>query len=108
MCHLAVALLFRGMCNLQIYLIIIIFSSFEFANNEYVNDLACISLETASTESGSKDFIVVGTTIDRGEDLAARGAVSPLPLIVFIFALQIGFFIFPSPCLLSSQKMHSF
>ncbi|KAF9057003.1 CPSF A subunit region-domain-containing protein [Panaeolus papilionaceus] len=47
---------------------------FEFTNNEYVNDLACISLETASTESGSKDFIVVGTTIDRGEDLAARGA----------------------------------
>ena len=38
--------------------------------------MACITLETASTESGSKDFIVVGTTVDRGEDLAARGAVS--------------------------------
>ncbi len=38
--------------------------------------MACVTLETASTESGSKDFIVVGTTIDRGEDLAAKGAVS--------------------------------
>lgn len=38
--------------------------------------MACVTLETASTESGNKDFIVVGTTIDRGEDLAAKGAVS--------------------------------
>lgn len=52
-----------------------IYHSFEFATNEYINDLACVTLETASTESGSKDFIVVGTTIDRGEDLAAKGAV---------------------------------
>ena len=49
---------------------------FEFATNEYVNDLACVQLETSSTETGSKDFIAVGTTIDRGEDLAAKGAVS--------------------------------
>ncbi|PPR02156.1 hypothetical protein CVT26_012117 [Gymnopilus dilepis] len=47
---------------------------FEFATNEYVNDLACVQLETSSTETGSKDFIAVGTTIDRGEDLAAKGA----------------------------------
>ncbi|KAF8970332.1 CPSF A subunit region-domain-containing protein [Flammula alnicola] len=47
---------------------------FEFATNEYINDMACVTLETSSTESGSKDFIVVGTTIDRGEDLAAKGA----------------------------------
>ena len=60
---------------------------FEFATNEYINDLACVTLETASTESGSKDFIVVGTTIDRGEDLAAKGAVRaslcPFSLIYF-------------------------
>lgn len=47
---------------------------FEFATNEYINDVACVTLETAGTEVGSKDFIAVGTTIDRGEDLAARGA----------------------------------
>ncbi|KAF4616622.1 hypothetical protein D9613_008890 [Agrocybe pediades] len=47
---------------------------FEFATNEYINDLACVTLETSSTESGSKDFIAVGTTIDRGEDLAVKGA----------------------------------
>ncbi|KAF8191243.1 CPSF A subunit region-domain-containing protein [Pholiota molesta] len=47
---------------------------FEFATNEYINDMACVTLETSSTESGSKDFIVVGTTINRGEDLAAKGA----------------------------------
>jgi len=33
-------------------------------------------LETLSTESGSRDFIAVGTGIDRGEDLAVKGAVS--------------------------------
>jgi cleavage and polyadenylation specificity factor subunit 1 len=49
--------------------------SFEFATNEYVNDMTCVTLETSSTESGIKDFIAVGTTIDRGEDLAAKGAV---------------------------------
>ncbi|CAA7257397.1 unnamed protein product [Cyclocybe aegerita] len=47
---------------------------FEFATNEFVNDMACVTLETASTETGSKEFIVVGTTIDRGEDLAVKGA----------------------------------
>ncbi|KAF9527699.1 CPSF A subunit region-domain-containing protein [Crepidotus variabilis] len=47
---------------------------YEFATNEYINDMTCMTLETASTESGSKDFIVVGTTVNRGEDLAAKGA----------------------------------
>ncbi|KAF8816784.1 hypothetical protein BYT27DRAFT_7181242 [Phlegmacium glaucopus] len=47
---------------------------FEFATNEYVNDMSIVTLETSSTESGIKDFIAVGTTIDRGEDLAAKGA----------------------------------
>ncbi|KAG2003702.1 cleavage factor protein [Coprinopsis cinerea AmutBmut pab1-1] len=47
---------------------------FEFATNEYINDISIVTLETAATETGSKDFIAVGTTIDRGEDLAAKGA----------------------------------
>lgn len=47
--------------------------------NEFVNDMTVITLETSSTESGSKDFIAVGTTINRGEDLAAKGAVSLSP-----------------------------
>ena len=48
---------------------------YEFAPNEFVNSLACVALETLSTESGHKDFIAVGTTINRGEDLAVKGAV---------------------------------
>ncbi|KAL0062576.1 mRNA cleavage and polyadenylation factor subunit [Marasmius tenuissimus] len=47
---------------------------YEFANNEVVNAVACVTLETSSTESGSKEFIAVGTTINRGEDLAVKGA----------------------------------
>ncbi|KAH7925063.1 hypothetical protein BV22DRAFT_1119797 [Leucogyrophana mollusca] len=47
---------------------------FEFAPNEYVNALECVTLESLSTESGNRDFIAVGTTIDRGEDLAVKGA----------------------------------
>ena len=50
-------------------------SRYEFAPNEFVNSLACVALETLSTESGHKDFIAVGTTINRGEDLAVKGAV---------------------------------
>lgn len=64
-------------------------SRYEFAPNEFVNSLACVALETVSTESGHKDFIAVGTTINRGEDLAVKGAVSfryakylPLPLLI--------------------------
>ncbi|KAF9235610.1 CPSF A subunit region-domain-containing protein [Melanogaster broomeanus] len=47
---------------------------YEFAPNEYVNAVECVTLETISTESGTRDFIAVGTTIDRGEDLAVKGA----------------------------------
>lgn len=49
--------------------------SYEFATNEYINAMAIVTLETSSTDNGSKDFIAVGTTINRGEDLAAKGAV---------------------------------
>jgi len=48
---------------------------YEFAPNEFVNALEIVTLETSSTESGTKDFIAVGTTINRGEDLAVKGAV---------------------------------
>lgn len=51
-------------------------NSYEFTTNEFINDMASVTLETASTESGVKNFVVVGTTINRGEDLAAKGAVS--------------------------------
>jgi len=63
---------------------------FEFATNEYINDIAIVTLETAATETGLKDFIAVGTTIDRGEDLAAKGAVSLLllPLCGFAHVLR--------------------
>ncbi|KAJ7057084.1 CPSF A subunit region-domain-containing protein [Mycena amicta] len=46
---------------------------FEFSTNEFITALAIVTLETSSTESGSKEFIAVGTTINRGEDLAAKG-----------------------------------
>lgn len=49
---------------------------YEFAQNEFVNALESVTLETLSTESGTKDFLAVGTTINRGEDLAVKGAVS--------------------------------
>ena len=51
--------------------------SYEFATNEFVNAVECVALETDSTEAGVKDYIAVGTTINRGEDLAAKGCVSP-------------------------------
>lgn len=52
-------------------------TSYEFLPNEFICAMDCVTLETQSTESGTKDFIVVGTTVNRGEDLAVRGAVSP-------------------------------
>ncbi|PIL30998.1 hypothetical protein GSI_05691 [Ganoderma sinense ZZ0214-1] len=48
---------------------------YEFAANEFVSCVVSVPLETMSTESGMKDFIAVGTTINRGEDLAVKGAV---------------------------------
>lgn len=40
-----------------------------------VNIVKTVNLETLSTLSGNKDFIAVGTSVHRGEDLAVRGAV---------------------------------
>lgn len=50
--------------------------SYEFRQYETAMSVKSVSLESKSTESGYKDFIAVGTTITRGEDLASRGAVS--------------------------------
>ncbi|KAJ6588439.1 CPSF A subunit region-domain-containing protein [Mycena capillaripes] len=47
---------------------------YEFATNEFITAVSCVTLETPSTETGSKEFIAVGTTINRGEDLAAKGS----------------------------------
>ncbi|KEP51741.1 cleavage and polyadenylation specificity factor protein [Rhizoctonia solani 123E] len=47
---------------------------YEFAQNEFINAVESIPLETLSTERGLKDYVVVGTTISRGEDLAVKGA----------------------------------
>ncbi|TCD71004.1 mRNA cleavage and polyadenylation factor subunit [Steccherinum ochraceum] len=52
-----------------------VMDGFEFAPNEFVTCIDCVTLETSSTEAGTKDFIAVGTTINRGEDLAIKGAV---------------------------------
>ncbi len=49
--------------------------SFEFASNEFVTAVECVTLETSSTETGIKTFIAVGTSINRGEDLATKGCV---------------------------------
>ncbi|PCH41886.1 hypothetical protein WOLCODRAFT_119666 [Wolfiporia cocos MD-104 SS10] len=48
---------------------------YEFAQNEFVTCLDCVTLESMSSESGGRDFIAVGTTVNRGEDLVVKGAV---------------------------------
>ena len=50
--------------------------SYDFAYNEVVNVMECVPLETLSTATGRKNYIAVATTVNRGEDLAAKGAVS--------------------------------
>lgn len=51
----------------------------EFGPNEFVNAIEFVTLETQSNETGFKEFVAVATTVDRGEDLAVRGAVSGFP-----------------------------
>jgi len=48
---------------------------YEFAPNEFITCVDSVTLESMSTDSGTKDFIAVGTTVNRGEDLAVKGAV---------------------------------
>ncbi|SCZ90601.1 BZ3500_MvSof-1268-A1-R1_Chr9g10894 [Microbotryum saponariae] len=48
---------------------------FEFRPNEFVSTLKTVTLSSKSTATGRKDFIAVGTTVFRAEDLAARGGI---------------------------------
>ncbi|KAI5476013.1 cleavage and polyadenylation specificity factor subunit 1 [Pseudohyphozyma bogoriensis] len=48
---------------------------YEFRPNEFVSTVKSVSLATRSTATGRKDFIAVGTTVYRAEDLAARGGL---------------------------------
>ncbi|KAL8292101.1 hypothetical protein RQP46_001567 [Phenoliferia psychrophenolica] len=48
---------------------------YEFRPNEFISVVKSVSLATRSTVSGRKDFIAVGTTVYRAEDLAARGGL---------------------------------
>ena len=73
--------------------------SYEFQSNEFVNALESVSLETLSTESGTKDFVVVGTTISRGEDLAVKGAVC----FEYLFSFTISQSLVRPMCLRSSR-----
>ncbi|KAH8992719.1 CPSF A subunit region-domain-containing protein [Lactarius akahatsu] len=61
---------------------------YEFAPNEFINSLACVPLETLSTESGHKNFIAVGTTINRGEDLAVKGATYVFEIVEVVPDLE--------------------
>lgn len=49
---------------------------YEFRPNEFISTVKSVSLSSRSKASGRKDFIAVGTTVHRAEDLAARGGVS--------------------------------
>ncbi|GAA5941609.1 cleavage/polyadenylation factor CFT1 [Sporobolomyces koalae] len=48
---------------------------YEFRQNEFVCTVKNVSLHSKSHASGQRDFIAVGTTVYRGEDLAAKGGV---------------------------------
>ncbi|GAA5993443.1 hypothetical protein JCM5350_000095 [Sporobolomyces pararoseus] len=48
---------------------------YEFRQNEFVCTLKTVSLHSKSTANGMRDFIAVGTTVYRGEDLSAKGGI---------------------------------
>lgn len=78
---------------------------YEFRQNEFISAVESVSLATSSTISGRKEFIAVGTTVYRGEDLAARGGVSN-PLLYFplnFSKLSFSLFRFTSLKLLKSS-----
>ncbi|KAI0088958.1 CPSF A subunit region-domain-containing protein [Irpex rosettiformis] len=64
---------------------------YEFGHNEFVTCVDCIPLETQSTETGTKDFIAVSTTINRGEDLAVKGAVYIFDIVEVVPDVSSGF-----------------
>jgi hypothetical protein len=53
---------------------------YEFRPNEFISIVKSVSLATRSKASGRKEFIAVGTTVYRAEDLAGRGGVSFPPI----------------------------
>jgi len=55
---------------------------YEFRQNEFVCTAKTVSLHSKSRANGMRDFIAVGTTVYRGEDLSAKGGVSLLSLSV--------------------------
>lgn len=59
-------------------LIVLSVARYEFRPNEFISTLRTVSLATKSTATGRKDYIAVGTTVYRAEDLAARGGVRTL------------------------------
>lgn len=56
--------------------------------------MECVTLETLSTETGTKDFIAVSTTINRGEDLAVKGAVSTRLFLLDCMSKRLQVYIF--------------
>jgi cleavage and polyadenylation specificity factor subunit 1 len=68
---------------------------YEFRPNEFISTLKTVSLATRSTKSGRKDFIAVGTTVYRAEDLAARGGVSRDEPVCFGDAHELTFSLSP-------------
>ncbi|KAJ1919551.1 mRNA cleavage and polyadenylation factor subunit [Mycoemilia scoparia] len=47
----------------------------QFQLNEHVTAIKCMSLESKETDTGRKDFLVVGTTFVLGEEVTTRGKV---------------------------------
>lgn len=54
------------------------FNRYEFDENEVVLCMEHMMLEATSTEAGVKKFLVVGTSVNRGEDMSSKGNVSRL------------------------------
>lgn len=52
------------------------FDSYEFDENEVVLCMEEMVLEATSTEAGVKKYLVVGTSVNRGEDMSSKGNVS--------------------------------
>ena len=52
-----------------------ILTSHEFRQNEIINSMKSVTLQSPSSPTGYRDFIGVGTSINKGEDISVRGAV---------------------------------
>ncbi|OAV95953.1 hypothetical protein PTTG_04786 [Puccinia triticina 1-1 BBBD Race 1] len=54
---------------------------YEFQQNEWVTSMTNLELDSRSTISGRRQFVGVGTTCNRAEDLAARGGIYVFEII---------------------------